>query len=218
MSDVKPEDTPVDNPVDNPPADDTVPKKAYEEVKNDMLKFKADARKREQELEAVNRKIKELELAGHRAKEDYKAMYEDAEGRAKDFEGKYKDMKDAVVNSTKWSAVSSELVSLGLNQAALRAAERLIEFDDIEVEYTSQGRINVLNAKEFCEKFKSLHPYMFVKGGNPGVNTQTPQVIAPGKVTMDQVLELEKQFYKTRTPEAKQKYEKALLAMKGVAT
>jgi hypothetical protein len=194
--------------------DEKIPKKAYEEVKNDMLKFKAELRKKEAEVEQAKSKAKELELAALRQKEDYKTMYEQEANARKEIEGKYSKTVSAVVDSTKWNAMSRELVSLGINPSTLGDVERLINFDDIEVETTSTGKVNVLNAKDVAERFKSSRPFYFQGNGKPNVNTNTPGVLTPGSVTMDQVKAAEAEYKKTRSPESLRKYNEVVIAMK----
>lgn len=205
---------PVENPpADVPPKEELVPVKAYDEVKNDMLKYKAELRKRETELEQAKAKQKELELAGLRAKEDYKAMFEDADNRLKETEGKLKQTQSAIVDSTKWSSISSELLSLGLIPSSTRAAEKLVDLDQLDIETTSHGRYNVLNAKTYAEKFKAEHPYLF-NDKKVNINNGVPPLGTPGKMDLAQLNKLQQEWQKTRTPESEKAYRTALMAMK----
>lgn len=214
------DETIVNPPVDDKPVADPknelIPMKAYEEVKGDMLKYKQGIRNLEAELEKANAKAKELELAGLRAKEDYKQMYEQEAAAKKEIEGKYKMTVSAVVDSAKWNAISRELISMGLNPDPqnLKDVERLVDFTAIEVEGTTTGRVNVLNAKEFSEKFKSQRPYLFQTPGKTNINTGNPTIITPQNVTMDSVKAAEAEYKKTRSPDAEKRYKEALIAMK----
>lgn len=203
-------------PVVEPKADEVVPVKAYEEVKNDMLKFKQQLRTIEKEKEELSKRAKELELAGLRAKEDYKAMYEDAEKRAADADAKFKQSQRAIIDDKKLFAMRSELQRLGMIDQALGDVERMIDLEDVEVEFTSSGRVNVLNAKDLAERFKAQRPFLFQQASGPKVNTQTPGVISPSTVSMDMVKQLEAKWKKERTAVAEADYKKALLALKGV--
>lgn len=214
MTDETPTETPVETPVvPEEPKEELVPKKAYDGVTKDLLKFKSELKLKQAELEKAQAKAKELEIAGLRAKEDYKAMYEDAEKRFNDTNAKLTQTQQAIVDSTKWSSVASELLALGINPATLKDVERLIDFDSVEIEHTSLGRVNVTNAKDYAERFKAQRPYYFTSKGAPNINTGTPTVVTPGNVTMDVVKKAEAEYYKTRSPESEKKYREALLAM-----
>lgn len=212
--------TPALDPA-NPPAAplgdqplETVPKSAYEEMKADLLKQKQIARERERELELQKQKTEELKLQGLKAKEDYKAMYEDAENRFKDVDTKYKQTQSAIVDSTKWNAVSAEMVAIGLSPAVLRDVEKLIDYGQIDIEWTSTGRVSVTNAKAFAEQFKAQRPFYFQGHKGPNLNPNTPTVMSPLGVDYAAVKAAEAQYYKTRSPEDEKKYREVLMAYK----
>ncbi len=195
-------------------SDKTVPETAYEEVKRDMLKFKQELRAKEAELEKSKTKEKELKLAALREKEDYKAMFETANQEKEKLNNDLQQTRRAISDSTKWNAVSAELQSLGINPSVLGDVEKLFDLETIEIEITSHGRHNVLNAKEEAAKFKAMRPFYFQSAGKPNVNTGTPTIISSDNVTFKMLDEAEAEFKKTRSPEAEKKYKTILYALK----
>jgi hypothetical protein len=70
----------------------------------------------------------------------------------------------------------------------------LIDLDDVVVETTSTGKVNILGADSFAEKLKTLKPHWFEVKGTTVVNSNTPRVEgSAGPITVEQVLAAEKE-------------------------
>lgn len=211
-------DPPTDPQVIAPvvPSDDNavVPKRAYEEVASDLQKRKARERELEQKLRDAEARENEQKLKALREKEDYKSMYETEKASREKFENELTSTRQSVIDSAKWNSASRELLAIGLDPATIRDVERLVDLDEIEVELTSTGRVNVLNAKEVAAKFKAKSPYYFQNTSKPNLNPTIPTVISPTTVTLEAVTAAEKEFYKNRTPENERKYKELVLAYK----
>jgi hypothetical protein len=87
-----------------------------------------------------------------------------------------------LVNEKKIAALATEAVKQGINPASLPDLE-LLDFDEVQVETTSTGKILVTGQDRAIAKLKTLRPHWF-SSGVPSVNPSSPQTFKPN---MDQV-------------------------------
>ena len=183
------------NEVPNPNPTDDVP----DRIKRDMLKYKQEAEQLRQEIEANK-------LKGHKEKEDWKTVAEHHELKAKEYEKKFTGLQNALVNEKKFAALKSEAVKHGINPSSLPDLE-LLDFDEVQVETTSTGKILVNGQDRAIAKLKTLRPHWF-SSQVPSVNPSTPNVGTPNSntVTLADINNAEAQYKKTKSESDKKAY------------
>lgn len=203
-------------PVIDGGADDKVEKRVYDRAMSDVFKLKKEREDLQKSVDGMREQLKSKETDDMKAKEQWKELAERAETEKKELADKLDRTTKAVEDREKYSALKAECYKLGILDSAINDLD-MISLADVQIEATSTGRINVLNAKEVAENVKRLRPHWFGKAGAPSVNTNSPQVLTPGSVTYKQVMECEEKYKKERTPESESEYRKALIAFKSQA-
>lgn len=202
MSQVPPNNAPIEGQDDpnaqniQPPVDDpTIP----DRIKKDMLRYK-------QERDELQKQMEDMKLKGHKEKEDWKTVAEHHEIKAKEYEQKFSGLQSALVNEKKYAALSSEALKQGINPASLPDLE-LLDFDEVQVETTSTGKILVTGQDRAIAKLKTLRPHWFTNGV-PSVNPSSPQTFRPNpnQVTVADLNAAEAQYRKTKSDSDKQTY------------
>lgn len=195
-----PDDAPPSDPApQDPPEPKLVSREAYERVTRDMHEYK----KKNADLQKL---IDDMKVQGHKAKEDYKALAEHHEERAKQFETELSGLKSGLVSSKKNEALTAEAVKHGINPASIPDLE-LLDFEELTVETTSNGKILVSGADRAVARLKTLRPHWFTKTV-PSVNPTTPNTGAPnnGTVTIADLGKAEDQWKKTKSDVDKKAY------------
>lgn len=183
------------NPTPTPPVDDGVDSR----IKKDMLRYK-------QERDALVQQMEDMKLKGHKEKEDWKTVAEHHEVKAKEYEQKYSGLKESLVREKKISALTIEAQKQGINPASLPDLE-LLDFDEVQVETTSTGKILVTGQDRAVAKLKTLRPHWF-STNVPSVNPSTPNLGRPqnGGVTIADLNAAESQYRKTKSESDKKAY------------
>lgn len=162
---------------DAPPVEATIiDPVAYEQMKNDMHKFKRMASESTTKLTASEARLQEIETNQLAASGQYKELYEASEARAVEAEGKYKSTLDTVVDDKKMSSVREFALKHNIRKEALDDLD-MIDMSSVVVETTDHGRYNVLGAEGFVDNLKAAKPHWF--------NDSTPPVINNGIGTFD---------------------------------
>lgn len=168
-------------------AGDTVKKSDYERMKADMLKFKKQARD-------LEKKDKDAQLKALKEKQDWQKIAQLKEKEANEEKEKNNRLLGSIISDKKISAIRTAAIKEGLLDSASDDLE-LISWDDVEVETTSTGRINVHGAEDAVKKLKSLKPHWF---GKPGAkfNGKIPgakEGDGEGLVSIEKLNKLEKE-------------------------
>lgn len=194
--------------VEDPPKTDYVLRKDHERAIDDMHKAKARARELEEKLKTEEEsKLKE--------KQEYKTLYERERDARIQSDEKSTKLEESYINSQKYSALKTECLKLGILDTAVVDLD-MYDLRNVQFETTSTGRVQVINAKEVAEDLKRIKPHWFGAPGVARVNTTVPTTIGSGEVTYSDIMKLEAQYMKTRSPSDEAAYRKALLASKGV--
>lgn len=207
-------ETPNPNPNPNPNpgraagaegGDEMVSKAEFTSVKDDMHRFKEEAR-------IAKEKLAKLGDDDMKAKEQWKDFAAAKEKEANESKQKYDALVNSIQDRAKISAVKEQAIKLGLVENAYDDLE-LMELKDVIVETTSTGRVNVMGAKAAAERIKTLKPHWFAKPGGPNLNPNTPNTVTttPSGSSYDDLLKLEAEAKKTGDYT---EYKKALMALK----
>lgn len=170
-------------------ADGAVSRKAYQQVADDMHRFKREAEDARQKLVA----LEEQKLAEEK---NWKELYErerkaraEAEDREKKKDGFYE-------HTQKFSEVSKVALAQGLRQEAVDDLDAIDYGEAIKVEVTSNGRYIVHGADEFVETLKNKKPHWFKNTKAPHVNSggggAAPK--SDGELTAADVVAAERQW------------------------
>lgn len=191
---------PTQNPTPEvPPTQDqsvtdpeVIDKSAYDAVKADMHKFKELAKQREQALKAI-------ETEKLKGDQKWKELAEIKEREAQEAQEKYNKLNTAVVEDKKMTEIRKEAVKLGIRAQALDDLD-VQNWSDVNIEFTSTGRVNVIGAAKAVERLKTIKPYLFDEARAPGVNPGLPHVVpgqGGGPVTVKDIAAAEVEAKKT---------------------
>lgn len=159
--------TKTSNVIAGSPAD-TVAREDHERALADLHKYKKEAAKYKESLEAdkVNR-MKE--------QNQWKETAQHWETKAKQMESESEQVKTSYLNEKKYNALHAAASKFNLRPEAISDLESL-DLSEIQIETTSTGKINVLGADKFAERLKTLKPHWFQDKSAPNVNTSTQRV------------------------------------------
>lgn len=182
-----------------PQVQDVVPKAELKKVLDEMMSYK----KQVKEFES---KFKAKEVQEMKDREEWQKIAELKEQEAMSARQEADSLKQSFVSAKKYDALKAAALSHGIKQEALEDLE-LVDFSDqVAVETTSTGRVNVLGAEDAIKTLKARKPYWFGKSmGN--VNHQSPENVSGEAMTMDKIMQLQAEARKTSNWSA---YESAL--------
>jgi hypothetical protein len=186
-----------------PPAD--VSQELFNKYKSDAQKYQSDLKAKEAELES-------MKMAKLKEAKNWQEIARIKEDEATAAKQEAQNLKSAIVNQHKSMALRAAALKAGINPASLDDLD-ILDFDEVSVETTSQGKILVNGADLAIGKLKTLRPHWFLK--NPSaVNPQSPEVriaAANGAGDLNNILALEKEYKKNpQNSEARKAYESAL--------
>lgn len=198
------------NPPAPPPTDTTntdgeaVPKEVYERMKSDMLKAK-------QKADELEKSINSQKLAALKQTENWQELAKLKEQEAEDYKTKYERLSSSLVENKKLDAIRTEALKLGIDQRSLEDLE-MIDFNEVQIETTSTGKINVLGADKAVANLKLRKPHWF--NSKPAtVNANSPTTQAPALNSQDGAMkaltEAEQAWKKNPNPQTKKAYEDA---------
>ena len=178
----------------------------------------ADLQKHKQKALKLEEERKTSQTQELKAKEQWKLLAEQKEQEANTYKAESENLKKSFVNEKKFSAIKDEAAKLGLRPEAMSDLE-LLDLEDISVETTSTGRINVLGAKTFAERVKTLKPHWF-QNAQVTVNGSAPRVsdTHTGLVSAKDIYDAEKAYRKSGKPEDFQKYQEMHLKFRKQAS
>lgn len=162
----------------------------HERALADLNRFKKAAEKAAQEK-------KEAETARLKKENDYKTLAEQKEQEAKEAREEADRLKSSYVNDRKFNAVRQQCDALGLRPEAISDLESL-DLEDIQIETTSTGKINVLGADRFAKALKAKKPHWFADKAAPKVNTNGQRILDSGDtLTAKDLLKLQAEGQKS---------------------
>ena len=155
-----------------PPVAPAISAEAYEQIKNDMHKFKRMAQESQEKEQQYLAKLKDVETNQAKSQGKYKELYESTLQEADKYKAQYTETIDSVLEDKKLSAVREFAMKHNIRKEALDDLD-MIDMSGVVVETTDQGRYNVLGADSFVDKLKAVKPHWFTDATPPGVNNST---------------------------------------------
>lgn len=164
----------------DPPPADKVDKTVHDQVKADLFKTKEKLRKFEEEKQAAAD-------AQMKANNQFKELLEAREAELTELKTKDKVKDKVIADTLKYSAVQEMAVKAGIRKEALKDLD-LVALEDVQIETTSTGRMNVLGADKFVDRLKASRPHWFGAAGAPRINGGLPGAGEGGKITARDLL------------------------------
>jgi len=182
--------TPIEPVVTPTKVDETVSKAEFDKVMAELHKHKGTARTLAEQIKTANEsKMKE--------QNQWKELAEAREKEALDAKNEADTLRKSFVSNTKFGAVKEKCAALGLRPEAMSDLE-MLDLEQIQVETTSTGKMNILGADKFAERLKTIKPHWFADKKTAGVNTTVSQVLDSGaEVTAAMIYAAEKEALKT---------------------
>lgn len=165
---------------------------AYERAKNDMHKYKREASEFKNRFEQLQSELNELKEKGLENKQEYKTLWEREKQSREEIESKYSQFKSNVITDKKRDAVEKFAIKAGLRDTSDLDG---FDFDGVELETTSTGKINVIGADSWVETLKSQKPHWFKDSTPADVNNSFGGNRAPDKpkeLSARELLDLQK--------------------------
>lgn len=195
-TDVQTNDDPTQTPVDTPNEENSqqVPDKK-DRYKEDLLKFKDRNKELEDEVKALREKQENDRIAKMKEQDRFKELADEYEAKAQKAEEDAKTLRSAVIADKKLSAIKQEAMKLGIRKEALDDLD-MLSLDSVDIETTSTGRVNILNANVFAENLKIQKPHWFGKRSS-NFNSSEPEITPMGAVSLDMIKKAEQEYKKT---------------------
>lgn len=169
---------------------DFIPRSEFEKVLKELHQHKASARTATEQLE--QRKIEDM-----KKNQQYEALANEYKEKLERAEAEKKRIIESDIQSRKYNAVKDSAVRAGIRKEALSDLD-LVAMDNVVVETTSTGKINILGADRFVESLKAAKPHWFSSPQAPSVNTDGVRVDGgAGPITPQMILAAETEGRKT---------------------
>jgi hypothetical protein len=170
------------------PNDKVIKPEAYQRALDDMHAQKRRAAELEVKVGELSTQLSDLKKNDLKGKEDYKALWEASEAEKNALKTETTKLKQSVVLTEKFKAAQSALLQAGLKKEAMKILDRE-SFDEIVVEWTSEGRILTNGVETYVDKFKKEFPFAFqaaqppqFNGGGGGSGPTGDEEITPAKI------------------------------------
>lgn len=143
-------------------ASETVSKSEFDKVLKEMHVFK----KKAQEAEKI---ASEAKLAKLKEENKWKEYGEEKEKEAKEARERSELLVKSFTESQRLNAVRVEATKLGIRPEAASDLN-MLDLEEIQVETTNTGKVNVLGADKFAQRLKTLKPHWFQSKADPKIN------------------------------------------------
>jgi hypothetical protein len=197
-----------------PPTAETVSKSDHQRALDDMIKYKKAASENEKVAADLKARLEALEKSKSESTGDFKTLYEQEKSARGELQGKYEGLKTSMVVTEKHKAASAALLKAGMSPEAMKILDRE-QFNEIEIEHTSQGRMITHGVDLYVDKFKKEYPFAFPAGKPPTLNNGggTLPVTDTEEMTPARLFEIEQECKKTKNMkpyyEAVEKFKKS---------
>lgn len=150
--------------------DKPISKADHDRAIADMHKFKTEAKKNADALAAMQKQIEDMKATGLKSKEQYKEYSEQLETKVKELEQKNTTLTEGIAKTFKSMAVKAAAKDIGITEQGAKDLD-LLALDQVNVEFTTDGRVIVSGEKEAAEFVKKTRPGWFTTGTAANINT-----------------------------------------------
>ena len=158
--------------------------KERELMLKDLHEFKQRALKLESDLKERDKLIKEKEESDLAKEQEWQKLAEMRASERDQAKEELNGLRDSLVMNKKMTAL--ELVANNLGIRDVNDVERFGLINDVVVESTSTGKVNVLGAEEAIKKLKADKPYLFKSGGS-SLNPADPEVVSGKSISFSDI-------------------------------
>lgn len=167
-----------------------------EMVEKAKLKAALDEMHKEREArKKLEDKLKSQDLNAMKEKQEWQKIAELKEKEASEKDQELNTLRSGLVYDRKFSAVREAAIKSGILESAIDDLE-MLGFEEVAIETTSMGRINVIGADDFVSKLKLRKPHWFGKKGSK-INSDSPETVGAKGFTYEDLQEAEKKANKT---------------------
>lgn len=129
-----------------------------ERALTDLHKHKKQNRELSDQLAALRKQVEDLNQSKLQEKENWKEAFEAERKLREEDSKKHKSFLESTITDKKRGAITAAALKAGLvNEADID----FFPIDEVEVEYTTSGRIIVHGAESVVEAQKKVRPYLF---------------------------------------------------------
>lgn len=171
---------------------ETYPKDFVEKLRKEKENLSKAVSSMQEQLTALQKEKQSKEETDLQSQNKFKELYEAHKVKSEGLEKELNSVKETIVEGKKNSALRTELVKLGLDEANLEAAFKLLDKKHVQFDPNTG---TVLGADEAAKSFHQAYSSLgFFKKQTPGVNN-TASTGHPGKsdiskLSMDEKLKL----------------------------
>lgn len=187
----------VDSTQTPPQNTDTIPTQepkkggAIDHYKEQLAQTRSQMQKIEEEKMQMSQRLAQIEEEKLRAANQWQELADKYKREKETVEKSHNDFKNYFVQEKKLETIKREAMKAGIREEAIHDLD-ILDTSMIEIETTSTGKINVLNADQFVENLKSTRPYWFKAQNAPNINTNMPSANMQTKMTPTDLLKLQK--------------------------
>lgn len=178
----------------------------------EAIKLKAELSKTQKQYEELVNQMKAKQTEEMKQKEDWQKLATHWETEAKDYEKRYMNMQQSVVFDKKLTDLKTKAAAENIRKEALDDLE-MLDLNEIHVETTSTGKLNVLGTEDLLSKLKVKKPHWF-QSAKTNFNTQTPTATSSGDTTYKDVRDAELKWKKSQNKADLSAYQSKLLKFK----
>lgn len=161
-------------------------------IVEDMVKYKKLLQERDAEVQRLRQEQESFRIKQMKEKDDWKGVAAEKERTAAEFEQRYSQLKESIVTTHKADAVKLAALKAGLSPGNESLLE-MMPMDEVQVEFTSNGRMLTHGADEFVAGVRMKYPSLFSKPAPTGVNSGGVSGVAPeSNLTAEYMVSLEK--------------------------
>lgn len=144
----------------------------HQRALDDMHRFKSEARKSQEKLDALAAEVAAAKAAKDHEAGNFKSLYEQSEAARIEEKKTTETLKRSVITSERARAAFPKLKAAGLRDDAHGLLDKLqTELEEIEVEATSSGRFICHGVDLFVEKVKKDYGFAFGSIKAPRTNS-----------------------------------------------
>lgn len=136
----------------------------------DLHKFKSESKKAADALAAVQAELDQMKKGQLKSAADLKPYVEQLEKETKAKDEQIATLKKGFGNTFKEMEVKAACQALGITEQGMKDLA-LLSFEEVNVEFTTEGRVIVSGAKEAAENLKRTRGHWFTSGAAANINT-----------------------------------------------
>jgi hypothetical protein len=182
--------TPADT-TQQPESKTDSPDSAPEEKSVGGIKYYKEMLEKERvERERIASELNEIKTGKMKEQNQWKELYEQEQRKTTEATEKLKAISTNLVQDKMRTAIEREASKAGILPTALEDLD-LVDKSMIEIETTSNGRINFHNVKEFVDSLKMKKPHWFGAGRDPSINNKKADYSPPTEMSPEDILNLQ---------------------------